>query len=325
MKRDLPTPTRMKIRGVVRGALGVVPRRALEPLRHAYPRAPEGSVRRRLLGAALSVVRLRAITGVDTFRLSDAPDLQLANVDSQIVQLVYWLGQSGYEPGEAQWWRKACSQAQRILELGANIGYYTVQGASAARDIPYVAVDPLPVNVDALRRNLALNSLDNVEIVEAAVVGDDGPATVELMLPDLHPYATQTGAYVAGAAVGDRPASHSVTVPTIPMRDLLNGVDLLKIDIEGFEHEVLAPVRAELVSRTPVLFIEVLNDAVELRGFLADLVDEGVYGIWALTDEGAAPVSTSELRARGVKTAYGTRDVILAPPSRAVALGLESG
>jgi FkbM family methyltransferase len=316
----VPTKGRLKIRLWLRKALRVVPMRLLVPLRYAYARAPLGSPRRKITGRLLKVVRLRAITGVKEFELADAPNLRFVNSDSQIVQLVYWLGQTGYEPGEAAFWRRACEQATGILEIGANIGYYTVQGASAARGTRYVAVEPLPANVGPLRANLALNELD-VEVVEAAVVGHANPEPVTLMLPDLHPYAASTGAYVKGAQVGDRVASRSVTVPAVAADTLVAGIDLLKIDIEGFEYDVLAPIRSWLASAQPVLFIEVLDHSQELRDLLADLV-EGGYGAWALTGANPTAITGETLRRRSLRVDFGTRDVVLASPAQAARLGL---
>jgi FkbM family methyltransferase len=285
-----------------------------------YGNAPKGSTKRKIAGAFLKVVRLRAITGVTEFTLTDAPSLRFVNSDSQIVQLVYWLGQSGYEPGEAAFWRQACQQSKGILEIGANIGYYTVQGAAASRGTKYVAVEPLPANVSALRSNVALNDLV-VDVVEAAVVGVKDTDTVTLMLPDLHPYAASTGAYVKGAQIGDRVASRSVTVPAVAVDTLVDGIDLVKIDIEGFEYDVLAPMRDWFASAQPVLFIEVLDHSQELRDLLADLVDGG-FGAWALTPGHPTRIDGPTLRHRSLKSDFGTRDVVLAPPTHAERLGL---
>jgi FkbM family methyltransferase len=328
IERD-PTKGRLAVRRWLRAGLGLVPMPVLVPLRGAYAHAPAGSTRRKVVGTALRAARLRAITGVDEFTLADAPDLHFANVDSQIVQLVYWLGQSGYEPGEAAFWRRACEEAGGILEIGANIGYYTVQGASASRGTRYVAVEPLPANVDALRRNIALNDL-KVEVVAAAVVGasDDGngaePAPVTLMLPDLHPYAASTGAYVKGASVGDRVATRSATVPAVRSTSLVadGDIDLVKIDIEGFEYEVLAPLRAWLATAVPVLFVEVLDHSQDLRDLLADLVADSALEAWALTGDRPQAIDGETLRHRSLKRDFGTRDVVLAPPERAARLGL---
>jgi hypothetical protein len=101
----------------------------------------------------------------------------------------------------------------------------------------------------------------------------------------------------------------------------VDGIDLVKIDIEGFEYPVLAPLREWLTSSRPTLFVEVLDHSDELRDFLAGLVDGG-YGAWALTGDRPTPITADALRRQSLKRDYGTRDVVLAAPERAPALGL---
>src|SRR5215212_6643397 len=81
------------------------------------------------------------------------------------------------------WWRHCCTRASAVLELGANVGYFTVQGATAAPGARYVAVEPHPVSAGVCRANLALNGIGSVELLEAAAVPGAGPSAVELQVP----------------------------------------------------------------------------------------------------------------------------------------------
>ena len=94
----------------------------------------------------LEVARHRGIPAeVDVFRLDRYPEVALVRADSFVTERQYWFGEKfGYEPGGIYWWRNFCSKSERILELGANIGYYTVQGARCAADAHYTAVEPHP-------------------------------------------------------------------------------------------------------------------------------------------------------------------------------------
>src|SRR3712207_7346831 len=58
------------------------------------------------------------------------------------------------------WWRKLCRASERVLELGANVGYFSVQGALAAPQARYTAVEPHPFSVDVCRdrKSTRLNS-----------------------------------------------------------------------------------------------------------------------------------------------------------------------
>ncbi|MCW2536833.1 MAG: Methyltransferase, FkbM family, partial [Modestobacter sp.] len=80
-------------------------------------------------------------------------------------------------------WRSFCRSAQSVLELGANVGYFTVQAAKAAPGVRHVAVEPHPFSLQICRANLALNHVSSVELVGAAAVSDPTVSSVRLLVP----------------------------------------------------------------------------------------------------------------------------------------------
>lgn len=118
---------------------------------------------------------------------------------------------------------------QHVLDLGANIGYYTLLSARAVGPEGRVlALEPDPGNLDLLERNVELNGFeDRVEIL--AVAASDRKGTARL---------------AAGDAANLRriDAAGTVEVETVSLDDLLAGrprVDLLRMDVEGHEVQVL--------------------------------------------------------------------------------------
>jgi hypothetical protein len=47
---------------------------------------------------------------VRTFRLADRPHLSFVAADSLVLAQLYWLGEQGWEPELAPWWRYLCRQ-----------------------------------------------------------------------------------------------------------------------------------------------------------------------------------------------------------------------
>src|SRR5215208_3746869 len=123
---DLRTGARVAARRTVARVLGLVPFAWLSWLRDLHARSRHGSSRRRALGAVLEVVRHRDLRGVGSFSLVDRPEVRMLAADSLVVRRLYWFGELGYETSEAAWWRWFCERSSRILELGANVGSYTV-------------------------------------------------------------------------------------------------------------------------------------------------------------------------------------------------------
>ena len=71
---------------------------------------------------------------------------------------------------------------KKILDLGANIGYYTLQAASDSQeDSEIICIEPDPRNLELLRENVKNNDLDDrVKILPGAVTGEEGTVSIEV-------------------------------------------------------------------------------------------------------------------------------------------------
>jgi FkbM family methyltransferase len=270
---------------------------------------------RPFLRVLLRAARLTEIPEPGPFPIPGRPPLLLTPADSFVTRCVYWLGVDGYEPDEPAWWSSLTAVHASILELGANVGLYAVVGAAAAPHARYQAVEPNPLTCGVLRRNLAVNRLDHVEVVEAAVTGARAGGVGLLRVPDRDVYAASAGAFLDGAVDLHTPASRGISVPTMCAADLVGGVDLIKLDIEGLELEVLAGIRRWLIDAQPTIVVEVREEARRLQEFVSDLVADVGYSCHAVRSGSVVPVAPATLAGR-LERALGTRDVTLLPPRR---------
>jgi FkbM family methyltransferase len=251
---------------------------------------------------------------VSRFRLIDNPDLEFLAIDSQVLEQLYWCGEQGWEPELLPWWRASCRISRSVLELGTNVGYFAVQGGRAAPGVRYVAVEPHPVSAEACRTHLALNGVTSVELIQAAAVGDPAVSSVPLLVPS-DQGATPTVAFLSSdtelPADMTRGAAAVLEVPTVDVRQLIDGVDLIKMDVEGQEHVLLAAIRPYLRERRPTLFVEVLAGTVQLRALLADLCATEGYRCYALTRQGTVELDGERLATARLMDEYGCQDVLL--------------
>jgi FkbM family methyltransferase len=250
---------------------------------------------------------------VSDFTLSDNPDLRFVATDSQVLEQLYWCGEQGWEPELLPWWRAFCRGSRSVLELGANVGYFTVQGARAAPGARYVAVEPHPVSAAVCRTQLARNGVTNVELVEAAAVAT--PADVTSLHVPADQAATPTVAFLPSDTELPADMSRDVTavleVPAVDVRRLLDGVDLIKMDVEGQEHALLAAMGGYLRERRPTLFVEVLPGTVQLRALLAELCATRGYRCYGLSRQGAVELAVDRLATVRLLAEFGCQDVIL--------------
>ncbi|HYY82490.1 MAG TPA: FkbM family methyltransferase [Actinomycetes bacterium] len=305
---------RLRARRVLAGVVRRLPVTVADRLRGPVT-APLESRRHRAHDALLHVLRRGGIpAGVTTFTLRDNRELVFVNAESLVLHQLYWFGEQGWEPQLLPWWRRFCRHSSAILELGANVGYFTVQGAKAGPHARYVAVEPYPASARVCRANLELNGVGSVELVTAAAVAHTEPPAVELHVP-WDQLATPTVAFIgANSELPERMSRRVVqttSVPAVDVRSLLPGIDLFKLDVEGQEHALLAASREHLRTRKPTVFVEVLPGTARLRQLIADLCrDEGFHCYMPRADC-LVRLGIPDILGAPLLDRYGCQDVIL--------------
>lgn len=142
-----------------------------------------------------------------------------------------------------------------VVDLGANIGVTTTVMARHVPGCRLVAVEAGPSMVEELRTNLTSNGLDAVEVVHAAVGDHDGRVRFH-----------EASAF---GHVTDDPEAHDVdalTLASLAQRCGLDQLDFVKIDVEGFEPQVIAGM-GDLLSRwSPIVWMELNTWTLLMRG-----------------------------------------------------------
>jgi FkbM family methyltransferase len=140
-----------------------------------------------------------------------------------------------------------------VVDVGANIGYFTLTAASrVGRSGRVISVEPNPRAAERLRENVALNGLHNVTAIEAAV--SSTPGTMALRLGADSEASSLFDAVHASIGVVDVLVT---TIDKILADQGLTRIDVLKLDVEGAEVDALLGA-AQLLSGShpPRLLLE---------------------------------------------------------------------
>jgi FkbM family methyltransferase len=120
-----------------------------------------------------------------------------------------------------------------MVEVGANLGYFSLLWAALADGNTCVALEPSPRNVGILRRNVSRNGLDaRVTIMPVAAGRERGKHSFDVGPPD----QTGWGGFVSGSDPG------SLSVDVVRVDEVVMGdadAALMKIDAEGADTWVL--------------------------------------------------------------------------------------
>jgi len=127
-----------------------------------------------------------------------------------------------------------------IVDVGANIGTFTVPALIRYGARKVVAFEPSPNNAFYLRVNVAANDLnDRVDIREIALSNEEGSFDLELSPDNWGDHRIRMSN--AGGRFGeDRRETISVPVATLATSDLDNDLGLIWMDTQGHEGHVLA-------------------------------------------------------------------------------------
>ena len=167
--------------------------------------------------------------------------------------------QGAYEPEETALMVALARGKNRFLDIGANVGWFSLHIARALnpQDRVIYALEPVKGSYDVLTANIALNGLGKV--IRAFNLGaGDRPGQLHFSVPkstpgaasmiDLHP---------------DWPSEQQVcsvtTIDAFLAEQAADKIDLLKCDVEGAELMVMQGATRLLSQDRPVLLLEVLR------------------------------------------------------------------
>jgi FkbM family methyltransferase len=154
---------------------------------------------------------------------------------SEMIQQNMFLG--NYEPIQTEWFRQCLRPGDVFIDIGASFGYYTTLGALLVTPKGKVfAFEPSTLASQVIEEMIEESLLHNVILSKAAVGKISG--SVPLFLPntpELHsPSILQSDLNFVPVQVPMIALDHFAPLENVPR------IKLVKIDVEGYEPDVLA-------------------------------------------------------------------------------------
>jgi len=217
---------------------------------------------RKILKAFWNFIRALGISTF-TFRLIDSNLKFTVNPKDGSVGKYIFL--NSYEKDTILFSQKYLATGDLVIDIGANIGYFTVIFSSIVGDTGEVhAFEPSQREYFHLCKNIKDNKINNVFLNQLAVSNQNGYAKMNVLDDDFF------GAYNSISDITHQKVNqesvHKETIRTIRVDTYLSlfpnrNLSLIKIDVEGLEFQVVEGMQALLISEnSPCLIIEVCED-----------------------------------------------------------------
>ena len=160
--------------------------------------------------------------------------------------------------------REQIKEGDIVIDVGANIGYYTLIFAQlVGKSGKVFAFEPEPKNFEILKKNIAINNYDNVIVEQKIVSEKNGKMKLYVSNSDIVGHRIQQM----------RDLENFVEVESVTLDDYMkklsldDKVNFIKIDVEGFEPNVLEGSKKVLEKNNHLkIFTEFNREVVKKYG-----------------------------------------------------------
>lgn len=160
-----------------------------------------------------------------------------------------------YEPFQSDILLELGKNSERFLDIGANMGFYSLALAIENPNLSVISFEPQPDVYQIMIENIELNGLqERIKLFNMGL----GHQVEELTM--YIPSFTGTGGASFRNLHEDEGEAREIKIPVEPLDAIeTNLVDLIKIDVEGFELNVISGAYGLITQHRPTIMAELLR------------------------------------------------------------------
>lgn len=160
-----------------------------------------------------------------------------------------------FEPYETELFRNTVQADDTFVDIGANIGYYTIIAAAKVGESgKVIAFEPAPENFAVLTKTIAANNFSNIRTEKKAVADKDGTLVLNLHESNLGKHSLVKDAQDA-KGFNTSIEVETVAIDSYMAANAISRADIIKMDIEGAESLALLGMQKTL-EKTRAIFME---------------------------------------------------------------------
>jgi len=177
-----------------------------------------------------------------------------------VIRRGYW------EPFETEVFKRLLIPGALVIDAGANFGHYALTAANAiGPNGRVIAFEPHPETFSMLEANRTLLPFDNLIAIPAGLGSKNG--TMEIHTDFSNPGGHSFFDWNLRKGGGGAQAVSILTLDSyLSEREKDRRVEIIKIDVQGFEMEVLRGAAQTIEHDHPTVFCEVTPEALQRAG-----------------------------------------------------------
>lgn len=165
-----------------------------------------------------------------------------------------------------------------IIDAGAHLGFFAIYAKCLNKDSKIFCLEPEKNNIKILKENLTTNNINDVTILPIALADKSGISDLTIS-PDSHNHKLLTE-----NTPSETKNLNIQKINTITINDLINKyqwthISLLKMDIEGFEKNVINSLSANDLSKIKNIVFEYHENYKVDHKALEKILRENGFGV----------------------------------------------
>ena len=142
------------------------------------------------------------------------------------------------------------------IDIGANLGYFSYfLSKYVGKNGKVYAVEPVPLFGEIWKSNVTRTSMNNAELLPYALGGEESMVQMGMPVVEGTVHHGMTKVIENSENTYEQTFEVSMKIPDELFKDV-ERIDFLKIDVEGYEHNVFANMRQTLAKHHPMIQAE---------------------------------------------------------------------